>query len=293
MNLAELGEDRLVALLTKGLGSGGNVRVGIGDDCAVIGSPRAKVWQLLKTDCVIEGIHFLPDADPRKIGWKAMARVLSDIAAMSGVPESALITIAARRDLPVKTLTSIYAGMRKAARQFRFQIVGGETSRSPGPLFISIAMAGSVERKRCVLRSGGRPGDALYVTGKLGGLQRHLDFTPRLRESRWITESFCVHAMMDVSDGLASDLPRLAFASRVAFTIYENAIPRAPGCALREAMSDGEDYELLFAIAPKNCADLERKWRRKFPKLPLTRIGELTQGTATIPASGYDHFQQR
>ena len=190
MKIAALGEDAVVAAITRGLPLGGDVRRGVGDDCAVIGAPRDRVWRLLKTDCVVEGVHFLEKEEPARVGWKALCRAVSDIAAMGGLPCHALITVAVARDVKLAWLRGLYAGLRKAARRFGVSIVGGETSRSPGPAFISVALTGEVERARCVTRSGGRAGDILFVTGRLGGslAGKHLDFVPRLAEARWLTE---------------------------------------------------------------------------------------------------------
>jgi thiamine-monophosphate kinase len=279
MKIAALGEDAVVAALTRGLPLGGDVRRGAGDDCAVIGGPRDRVWRLLKTDCVVEGVHFLAKEKPARIGWKALCRAVSDIAAMGGLPRHAMITIAVAREVKLAWLRGLYAGLRKAARRFGVSIVGGETSRSPGPAFISVALTGEVERSRCVTRSGGRAGDVLYVTGRLGGsfAAKHLDFIPRLAEARWLTEHFRIRAMMDISDGLAADLPRLAKASGCGFEICEKSIPRNRGCTVAQALGDGEDFELLFAVRPADARHLEEKWGKKFPRLPLSRIGVLTR----------------
>jgi len=297
VKLSDLGENRVVAQLTRALALGAEVRVGAGDDCAVIGRPRAAHWQLLKTDVVIEGVHFLPTDEPRRVGWKALCRAISDIAAMGGTPQHALITLAAPPHLEMARATALYAGLRKAARRFGVSIVGGETARSPGPVFLNVALTGTVERQRCILRSGGRPGDALYVTGRLGGSRagRHLDFTPRLTEARWLTQNFQLHALMDLSDGLAADLPRLATASHCDFTLDESSLPKNRGCTVQQALTDGEDFELLLALAPRASAALERAWKQHFPRLPLTRIGTLSAQSkiknreSKIPP-GHDHF---
>ena len=285
MKVSSLGEDAVVAALTRGLPCGENVRLGAGDDCAVIGGARDRMWQLLKTDCVVEGVHFLAAEKPARIGWKAMCRAVSDIAAMGGGPRHALITIAVACDVKMAWLRGIYAGLRAAARRFGVSIVGGETSRSPGPAFISIALTGEVERTRCVTRGGGKAGDVLFVTGRLGGslAGKHLDFIPRIAEARWLTANFKIRAMMDISDGLAADLPRLARASGCGFEICEETIPRNRGCTVAQALSDGEDFELLFAARPADASRLEAQWRRKFPKLPLTRIGALRRRNADNP----------
>ena len=295
MKLARYGEDRLVAEITRGLPLGENVRVGAGDDCAVIGAPRAARWTLLKADVVVEGVHFLREDDPRRVGWKALCRAISDIAAMGGVPENALITIAISRDDEVARVKALYAGLRKAARKFGVSIVGGETSRSPGPLFINVALTGSVERTRCILRRGAKPGDAIFVTGRLGGSRagKHLDFTPRLAEARWLVENFRPSAMMDLSDGLAADLPRLSRASRCGFLLDEASIPITRGCTARQALTDGEDFELLFTLSPKDAIRVRGKWQQVFRSLPLTQIGVVTQlstlNSQLLP-HGHDHF---
>jgi thiamine-monophosphate kinase len=295
LTLAQLGENALVSRLTQNLPRGAEVLVGSGDDCAVIGKPRDKIWMLLKADCVIERIHFLAGDDPRRVGWKALCRAISDIAAMGGEPAHALITIAAVRTEKVARLEALYAGLRRAARRFHVSIVGGETARIEGPLFINVALTGTVRRDACVLRSGGKPGDALFVTGRLGGSRagKHLDFIPRLEAARWLTANFRPHAMMDLSDGLAADLPRLAFASHCGFELCEERIPRTRGCTVAQALNDGEDYELLFAIPPRQAAPLAAAWRKHFPKLPLTRIGALNSKfkiqNSKLPR-GFDHF---
>jgi thiamine-monophosphate kinase len=243
----------------------------------------------------VEGIHFETTSSPASVGWKAMARPLSDFAAMSGVPQFALVTLIVPAESTVDWAKKIYRGLEKAARAFGVAIVGGETSSINGPAVISVSLTGYVEEDRWVSRSGGRANDELFVTGRLGGSGRgrHLRFTPRIEESRWLTRNFPIHAMMDLSDGLGADLPRLARASGVGFEVDENAIPRQRGCSISQAVSDGEDYELLFAISPFQSARLKKRWLRRFPKLPLTRLGRLSSssiiGHSKLPP-GYVHF---
>lgn len=293
--LADVGEDQLVKRLIRKLPVAANVRVGAGDDCAVIGGARDRVWQLLKTDCVIEDVHFTRAIDPKRVGWKSLCRAISDIAAMGGQPAEALITIALPRKLEVSWIDGFYSGVRKAARHYHVAIVGGETARSPGSIFVNVALTGTVERSRCVLRSGGKSGDAIYVTGWLGGsiAGKHLDFHPRVAEAQWLTSRFRPHAMMDLSDGIGADLPRLAEASHCSFRLDRESIPSNPDITIDQAISDGEDYELLFTVAPAACGALEAAWKRKFPRLPLTRIGELIQPSRTRKPKttrGFDHF---
>jgi thiamine-monophosphate kinase len=270
------------------------VVAGPGDDCAVVACSGETL--LLKTDCVVEKIHFPKSADPVAVGWKAMMRPLSDFAAMSGLPQFALISLIVSRETPMRWVTKLYRGLRRAAERFRVSIVGGETSNIIGPAVISVSVAGFAEKTRIVFRRGGKAGDDLFVTGTLGGSLRgkHLRFMPRIAESRWLTQNFPVHAMIDLSDGLGADLPRLAAASELSFQIERKRLPVSLGSTVENAISDGEDYELLFAIAPRHRTELERKWNLKFPKLRLTRIGSLHSKfeirSSRLPR-GYIHFK--
>ncbi len=299
--IGNLGEDRLVAALLAQLpplAAEAAVHTGAGDDCAVVRPPGARQWELLKTDCVIEGIHFTAKTPPARIGWKAMCRPLSDIAAMGGQPAHALVTLALAKTATLAFARGIYAGIGRAAREFGVAVVGGETARSPGPCFISVCLTGTVAPRHCISRGGGRDGDRLYVTGRLGGSfrsGRHLKFRPRLAEGQWLARRFHIHAMMDLSDGLAADLPRLARASGTGFRLERAAVPRTRGCSLDEALRNGEDYELLFAVGPRIAARLEQEWAREFPDVPLTCIGTLTsagEASGLGDACGYDHFAQ-
>jgi thiamine-monophosphate kinase len=297
--LTAIGEDEVVAQLTKGIKLSSRVKTGPGDDCAVV--KFGKRWQLLKTDCLVEGIHFRKSSPARWVGWKALCRAISDIAAMGGKPLDALVTIAIAPEAELRWLLGVYYGLRKAAACYDINLVGGETSRSPGPTFISVALTGTVEKRRALLRSGGKPGDLLYVTGRLGGSIRgkHLRFEPRLNEAFWLADRFPISAMIDLSDGIGSDLPRLAKASGAGFLIERDLLPLNKGCSIEQALSDGEDYELLFAIPERASQALEIRWLKKFPFLPLTQIGRLTAAPERnllpsndqLPVSGYDHFR--
>jgi len=192
----------------------------------------------------------------------------------------------------------LYRGLNRAAARFDVAIVGGETSETTGPTVIVVSVAGFVERRRCILRSGGKANDDLFVTGELGGSirGRHLRFVARIDEARWLTANFNVHAMIDLSDGLGTDLPRLARSSKFGFSIDQRALPLSRGCSIRQAISDGEDYELLFAVSPRERKRLQTRWQKKFPELPLTRIGRLNQRSKIKNQklkSGYVHFRQR
>jgi thiamine-monophosphate kinase len=296
MKLRELGEDRLLGQLLPSFSTGKDVLVGAGDDCAVVCSPGKNHLLLLKADCIVEKIHFASSADPVAVGWKGMMRPLSDFAAMSGLPQFALVTLIVPGKTSTTWVNKLYRGLQRAAARFRVSIVGGETSDTHGPAAISVAVAGFVEKTRVVLRRGGKAGDDLFVTGKLGGSLsgKHLRFLPRIEESRWLTQNFPVHAMIDLSDGLGADLPRLAKASKLSFKIEMEALPLTASCNADDAISGGEDYELLFAIASRHRKRLQRSWSRKFPKVPLTRIGQLHQTSKIKHRTsfrGYVHFQ--
>jgi thiamine-monophosphate kinase len=297
MKLRDIGEDRLLGQLFPRLSLGKEVRNGPGDDCAVVETRDHQNLLVLKTDCVVAGVHFSPTANALHVGWKAMMRPLSDFAATSALPQFALITLIAPGKTTVEWVERLYRGLSRSAKRFKVSIVGGEMSGTAGPVAISVSVVGFVERNRCVSRRGGKAGDDLFVTGRLGGAlkQKHLQFVPRIVESRWLTRNFPIHAMMDLSDGLGADLPRLAKASGVGFAIEMENLPLARGANIDNAISDGEDYELLFAISPRERGRLFRSWKKKFPKLLLTRIGSFsrlsTRNYQLLP-SGYTHFQQ-
>lgn len=292
----EMGEDALVERLTGLLASGRSVLVGPGDDCAVVEAPDGTAL-VLKTDCLVEGIHYLTETAGRRVGWKAVARVVSDFAAMGARPEHLLVTVALRPDLPVDWIEDLYRGMDACARDHGAAVVGGETSGLPegAPVVLSVAGSGSVPAGRWVTRSGGGPGDVLFVTGRLGGSLDgwHLDFTPRLTEGCWLAGRPEVRAMMDLSDGLARDLPRLARASGCGFQLDRDRLPCRAGRNAEEALGDGEDYELLVAVEAAAAPTLEREWADRFPDLALTRIGSLSDGAAEDLQGGWDHFRAR
>jgi len=296
MKLREVGEDALLASLLRDLPISHAVIAAAGDDCAVVESPGRKNLLVLKTDCVVEKIHFASATEPILVGWKAMMRALSDFAAISAVPQFALITLIVPAARSTSWVKKLYRGLRRAAARFDVSVVGGETSATRGPAAISVSVTGYVEKDRWISRSGGKKGDDLFVTGRLGGSLRgkHLRFVPRITESRWLTKNFRVHAMMDLSDGLGADLPRLAKASKLGFKIDMEKLPLSPGAKIENAISDGEDYELLFAIPPRNRGSLQREWKQKFPKLRLTRIGSLNRKSQTANRKlprGYVHFK--
>lgn len=289
--LRDLGEDALIARILRGFPGGKSLAVGPGDDCAVVDPGRGPL-RLLKTDALVEGVHFLPETPAAKVGWKAVARVLSDFAAMGGTPEHLLVTVAVDAERPVAWMDGLYRGIRKCLATHGGVLAGGETCRLPAGAVISVAGEGLVERPHLTLRSGGKPGDLVLVTGRLGGsiTGKHLSFTPRLAEAAWLVRHLRPSAMMDLSDGLAKDLPRLAEASGCGFQLGDS-IPATRGCTRQQALGDGEDYELLLTASPRRWQAAAAAWSAAFPKLPLSVIGRLTEpGKTTRLAGGWDHF---
>ncbi len=293
MKLFNLSEEDLLEELLGGHSLGEDVVLGPGDDCAAVRVPGSPDLLLLKTDCVVENVHFSTDLQGAKVGRKAICRALSDIAAMGGTPSHALITIFSPPDVPLAYWKSVYRGLMAAGQKYLVSIVGGEISSAPIRA-ISVSLTGKVKAQQMVGRSGGRAGDVLYVTGRLGGSirRKHWAFEPRLAEGLWLAENGYARAMMDLSDGLAKDLPRLAAASGTGFQIHPEAIPRSKGSTFESAVSDGEDYELLIAAPKASATELDSAWHRAFPKLHLTAIGNLTGNGESFPfrQSGFDHF---
>ena len=309
-----MNEFELIARLTKSLPSGPNVVVGAGDDCAVLDFGLPDKSFLFKTDAVVEGVHFEKGALPEKIGRKALARCLSDIAAMAGTPAVAVVTLGLPDQFEPEAVKKIYNGLSDLAKKYKVAIVGGETTANPERIFISIALLGTVARGKHLLRSTAKAGDAIFVTGELGGslAGKHLDFEPRLAEARWLAEHFCIHAMIDLSDGLAGDLRHILKASGVGAELLKSAIPVSRAAKevarkspltktpLAAALMDGEDFELLFTVAAGDAVALLDAWKNQFPKLKLSCIGKIVageglsirdkSGSHELDAHGYVHF---
>jgi thiamine-monophosphate kinase len=309
-----MNEFELIHLLTRSVPKNKTVVVGPGDDCAVLDLGLPDRLLLFKTDAIVEGVHFATGAPPEKVGHKALARCLSDIAAMAGSPTAAVVTIGLPRSFDPSYVESIYVGLSALARRYDVAIVGGETTTNPERILISVALLGTATPGKAVLRSGAEIGDAIFVTGELGGslAGKHLDFEPRLTEARWLAQCFSIHAMLDLSDGLAGDIRHLMKASRVGVELLETAIPVSlaarqaaktlPGAKppLLAALTDGEDFELLFTVASKDAVPLLDAWKAQFPGLLLSCIGKTTagenltvrnqKGVQPFTAHGYVHF---
>jgi thiamine-monophosphate kinase len=309
-----MNEFELIRRLTRSLPTNKGVVVGPGDDCAVLDMGLPERLLLFKTDAVVEGIHFKPGTPAEKIGHKALGRCLSDVAAMAGTPGAALITLALPPNFDPNVIDAIYAGMNTLARRYDVAIVGGETTTNPERMLISIALIGWVARGKGILRSGAEAGDAIFVTGELGGslAGKHLEFEPRLPEAAWLAQHFSIHAMIDISDGLAGDLQHVLKASRVGAELLSSAIPisqearrkaKAESSSkppLLAALTDGEDFELLFTVASRDAVPLLDAWKKQFARIPLNCVGKITasegiklrdkQGVRPLTAHGYEHF---
>ncbi len=305
-----LSETELIQRLTQDLPADSSVLTGPGDDCAVLDWSGSKL--LFKTDAIVEGIHFERDTPPEAIGRKALARALSDIAAMAGTPTHALITLGVHADMEPSLIEAVYQGLRDCAREHHVNIVGGETT-SLSQLTLSISLIGKASKP--ILRTGSAVGDAIFVSGELGGslAGHHLNFTPRLKEARWLSDQDIVHAMIDLSDGLATDLRHL-LSDQTGAELLTRALPIRRAAkerardnpsgktALLAALTDGEDYELLFTVSSKDAVPLLDGWKSAFPETPLHCIGKITdqpgialrddKGVKPLTLHGYDHLEQ-
>ncbi len=289
---------------------------GIGDDTAVLKWGKGPDLLLLTCDTLVEGIHFLKSTPRFKVGWKAMASNLSDIAAMGGIPEYAVVSLGCPARTAVPEIDELYAGMIKLADRFGVIIVGGDTVESPHSLVLTVALTGKVEKKCYVSRSGARPGDLLCVTGSLGGslLGKHLDFLPRVAEGRFLATNCFPTAMIDVSDGLATDAMKMMRASATTAELYAKAIPvseaairsarRKKVSPLQKALYDGEDFELLFTLRKEKADECLALFRKNF-STPVTAIGRVKKGRGkpvllnedgkaiVIEPGGYEHFKKK
>lgn len=281
--LSQMGEQATIRSLMKFLQAGDDIVVGAGDDCAVVRPAGNLPFDILLTsDPVIEGTHFTETDSPWKVGHKAVGRVLSDIAAMGGTPDWALINLVAPLRTPVSRVEEAYKGASRNALKYRMKIIGGDLSR--GPVFeMHVFAVGRVPRGAAVLRSGAKPGDIIFVTGSLGYSRKskHLLFAPRLQEGIWLRKSGMVTSMTDISDGLACDIRNIAEMSKTGARLEADSIPvseqTASGrsTALNHALYDGEDFELLFTVPASKRDFFIRRWTTIF-KLRCTPVGVIT-----------------
>ncbi len=306
--VAALGEERLIVSIRRWLGDvSPPAPLGIGDDCAVL--PPSKRSQAITVDPVIYGRHFDDSIPPKAVGEKLLKRNLSDLAAMGARPRFAVVALTLDPSTRTAWLEKFYRGLAACARRYRLAIVGGDIAQANGVLAASLTLIGEASGRRMLTRAGARIGDRIYVTGPLGGslLGKHVRFCPLLDEGAWLASRPEVNTMMDMSDGLAKDLHELTpaggeaalDASRIPISSAARRIARQSGrTALAHALSDGEDYELLFTV--RRRADhiaLERQWLRRFGR-PLHALGhfvpegKLPAGAIDLRAyHGYEHLR--
>jgi thiamine-monophosphate kinase len=318
-SIVDLSEDELLAAIRKVLsGSGPEVRVGPGDDAAVLAPMTGEL--VITTDALVEGVHLDRSlASARDIGYKAVIVNVSDVAAMAASPRAAVCALTLPGDVDEAWTMELFGGMRSACDEHVLWLVGGDLSRGPA-LNISVTVIGEVAPGRAVLRGGARPGDAVVVTGSLGAsaaglriarsgristdvdrelLRAHFRPAARVGEAQVLARHGAT-AMIDVSDGLALDLTRLAAASGVGGMLRLADVPVAEGATLDEALGGGEDYELLAAMPAAAVAAARSELRGAFG-VTLSELGELRRrvdlvvlgddgNEALLVPRGWDHF---
>jgi thiamine-monophosphate kinase len=275
-----------IEYLRKKMPRSSRVLVGIGDDAAVLGVGKSKRL-VVSTDVIVENVDFkIKILSPEKIGRKALAVNLSDMAAMGALPTAFVISIGKPTYITAFWLKRFYKGLLALARQHNIACVGGDFSRSK-EFFASVTIFGEASPSQIVKRSGAKPGDWIAVTGDLGGslLRHHHDFTPRVREGLFLAKHIRPTAMIDISDGLVQDLSHILKASGVGAGLDLDRIPVSRDArkmsrgngekALASALGDGEDFELLFTVPSRRKKRLEKIWQKRFPKVSLKWIGKI------------------
>lgn len=303
-------EDAYLRTLIERLGGyGADVVVAPGDDCAALLQPDGELL-LVAVDQIVAGRHLVLDgpdaATPERAGRKLLARNLSDIAAMGGVPTHCLVAAAVRPGTDACWLDRFFAGITALAAPYGVAMIGGDLARAPHDTVASLTILGTVSANRVCRRSGADAGCRLVATGCFGAslpTGHHLDFEPRVREGQWLAGNGFARAMIDVSDGLLLDAQRLCRASGLALTLDTAVVPRrGRGTTLRQALVDGEDYELLAAVRAEDVDELFARW--PFGGAPaLTCIGTFVHGNSGVIQDergtllsagddlGYDHFR--
>lgn len=281
MALSKIGEFGFINAIKKLITTDSSVVRGIGDDAAVLRLNQNK-YLLLTVDMLIEGVHFRRNMKPFDIGHKALSCSISDIAAMGGLPKYAVISVGLPANLGISYAKNLYKGIIDTAKEFKINLVGGDTNRSKN-IIIDIALIGEVERKNLVLRSKAKVNDIVFVTGFLGSSfksGKHLKFTPRLNEARFLVNNYRINSMIDISDGLLQDLSHILEESRAGAVIFEKAIPKNNSADLKEALYDGEDFELLFTVPKKAAQKIIKDKLKKKIRFPITAIGIITKKSA-------------
>ncbi len=291
MRITQFGEFELIDLIRKNLRVSPKVICGIGDDTAVLPYTKDR-YLLFTTDMMAQGVHFTARMKSEAVGYKALACNISDIAAMGGVPTFAVVSIGLPKSTKVSSVEGIYRGMQDLAKDFGVSIVGGDTIKSD-KVVINVALLGEVEKNYLVTRNGAKPGDRIFVSGPLGGSLkdgRHLMFVPRVAQARFLVRNFKPSAMMDISDGLAGDLNHILKASKVGAKLDEKSIPRYKGSTLSQALTDGEDFELLFTLSEAKAGKL-LNWQEKTKQWFFYPIGLITANCKElILPKGFTHF---
>ena len=271
-------EIELIEQIRKRAGKPGKgVKIGIGDDCAVF-DPGGSRYSLWATDMLVEGTHFrLKGTSYSKIGRKAVAVNISDIAAMGGMPKYITVSMGIPGRIKGPAIHAIYDGIFDICGDYGIKVVGGDINRS-GKLVIDISIMGVVEKKRLIERRGAREKELVLITGPVrNGKKEHLDFTPRIKEARFLSGYYKVSSMIDVSDGIAPDLGRICSESGVGCRLYEGAIPLSKGLALEEALYFGESFELLFTTKAGEARKLFLNMGSRKEKYAYFVIGEITR----------------
>jgi len=287
MKLKDLGEFNFINRISKSIKLSGRVVKGIGDDAAVLEYTKDK-YLLFTTDMIIEGKHFCKSAKAELVGKKSLSCNISDIAAMGGVPKFAVISTGFPGSLDLKYTDKLYKGIRNVADNFKVDLVGGDTVNS-GKIIINIALIGEVEKKNLVLRSRAKENDAIFITGNIGGSikLKHLNFTPRIKEARFLVNNFKISSMLDVSDGLLADLGHILEESCKGAIIYEKAIPLSANAAgFNSAVRDGEDFELVFTLPSPQADRLEKAWPFATPLSRIGRIINRRKGFSIVSKNG-------
>ncbi len=265
MLISKIGEFGLIERIRKTIRLDSSVVKGSGDDCAVIKFKKDK-FLLFTCDMIVEDIDFTSKENPYLIGRKALAVSISDIAACAGIPRYGVVSLGLPKNFTVGKVDALAKGLIDLAKEYKINIVGGDISRAD-KLTLDVSMLGEVEKKYLVLRNGAKVADIIFVTGSLGGsiLEKHLKFTPRLKEARFLVKNFRINSMIDISDGLVQDLGHILKESRVGAVIYEKLIPKSRQAKdLKDCLYSGEDFELLFTVSPKIAKKLQNKKSMRF-----------------------------
>ena len=332
MTLSRLGEFGIIERIKNvQINQSSDIHISIGDDAAVY-KINSRKWSVITTDALVEGVHFDLSYTPvHSVGWKLMAINISDIAAMGGIPRNAVVSIALTKSWSAKKVDLLARGIADCCKQYSCDLIGGDTVSSVSNVFLSATVTGEVEPKCCIQRSGAKTGDLICVTGVLGRARAGLDILsssqrksrgekavnhflypkPRVREAQILAKEVGINAMIDISDGLASEIHHICSSSKKGCIIYGNKIPAAKELEILSykekkplffyAMKSGEEYELLFTISENNFEKLKKN--KIFKNNLISVIGKISNKEdgmqlldddkkMSLPTSGWDHFKK-